>query len=134
MNPNECRNLRATPSDVKHFLTTPAVRFPALVPDAGMLCVSRSVLDFESSLHVRNFVRDLSQRGKPIWTKFPRFVDNRRSGNEVTSFVFLFKSLKKIRGAPCLCRVADFHKVKSGPIQVKGFEGCIEKPYFPLSW
>src|SRR2546423_11258698 len=57
MNPNECRNLRATPSDVKHFLTTPAVRFPALVPDAGMLCFSRSVLDFESSLHVRNFFR-----------------------------------------------------------------------------
>src|SRR5437879_4646115 len=82
--------------------------------------------EFRSGLHLSG--------GKAIWTKFPRFVDNRRSGNEVTSFVFLFKSLKKIRGAPCLCRVADFHKVKSGPIQGKGFEGCIEKPYFPLSW
>ncbi len=57
---------------IKHFFTAPALRFPALVPMPGFGAFSRSVLDFESSAHVRNFVRDLSQRGQGSMDKIPK--------------------------------------------------------------
>jgi hypothetical protein len=82
-------------SNIKHFFTAPALRVPALVPMPGFGAFSRSVLDFESSARFGISFGTYLSGGKAVWTKFPRFVDNRRSGMKLRLWYFCSSLLKK---------------------------------------